>query len=114
MMKAGRVRALAVAAEERLPQHADVPTLGEVGFPGMRAAQWVAAFAPAAVPAAIVATLHAAFVAAMTAPEMQEAFARGGMLVPRPAALADASGWLREEMASWKRDVEITGIVVEE
>jgi tripartite-type tricarboxylate transporter receptor subunit TctC len=114
MMKTGRVRALAVAAEARLQQHADVPTLAEVGFPGMRAAQWVAAFAPAAVPAAIVATLHAAFVAAMTAPEMQEAFARGGMLVPRPAALADAGGWLREEMASWKRDVEVTGIVVEE
>jgi hypothetical protein len=34
--------------------------------------------------------------------------------VPRPAALADPSGWLREEMASWKRDVEITGIAVEE
>ena len=114
MMKTGRVRALAVAAEARLPQHADVPTLAEVGFPGMRAAQWVAAFAPAAVPAAIVATLHAACVAAMAAPEMQEAFARGGMLVPRPAALADAGGWLREEMASWKRDVEATGIVVEE
>jgi tripartite-type tricarboxylate transporter receptor subunit TctC len=95
MMKTGRVRALAVAAEARLPQHADVPTLAEVGFPGVRAAQW-------------------AFVAAMTAPEMQEAFARGGMLVPRPAALADAGGWLREEMASWKRDVEVTGIVVEE
>ena len=114
MMKAGRVHALAVAADARLPQHADVPTLGEVGFPGMRAAQWVAAFAPAAVPAEIIATLHTAFVAAMSAPEMQEAFARGGMLVPRPAALADAGGWLREEMASWKRDVEITGIAVEE
>ena len=47
MMKAGRVRALAVAADQRLPQHADVPTLAEVGYPGMRAAQWVAAFAPA-------------------------------------------------------------------
>src|SRR5262249_31792695 len=42
MMKAGRVRALAIAAEQRLSQHADVPTLAEVGFPGMRAAQWVA------------------------------------------------------------------------
>jgi tripartite-type tricarboxylate transporter receptor subunit TctC len=114
MMKAGRVRPLAVAAEARLPQHAEVPTLGEVGFPGMRAAQWVAAFAPAAVPANIIATLHAGFLSAMTAPEMQEAFVRGGMLVPRPAALADPSGWLREEMASWKRDVEITGIAVEE
>ena len=110
MMKAGRVHALAMAADARLPQHADVPTLGEVGFPGMRAAQWVAAFAPAE----IIATLHTAFVAAMSAPEMQEAFARGGMLVPRPSALADARGWLREEMASWKHDVEITGIAVEE
>jgi tripartite-type tricarboxylate transporter receptor subunit TctC len=114
MMKAGRVRALAVAAERRLAQHVDVPTLAEVGFPGMRAAQWVAAFAPAAVPAEIIATLHKAFVAAMSVAEMQAAFARGGMVVPRSSALADAKGWLRDEMASWKRDVEDTGIVVEE
>jgi len=114
MMKAGRVRALAIAAHERLPQHADVPTIAEVGFAGMRAAQWQAAFAPSAVPAEIIATLHKAFVAAMRLPEMQEAFARGGMIVPRPSALADPKGWLREQMASWKRDVEATGIVVEE
>ena len=114
MMKAGRVRALAVAAAQRLAQHADVPTLAEVGFPGIRAAQWVAAFAPAGVPADIIATQHKAFVAAMSVPEMQEAFARGGMLVPRASALADPKAWLREEMASWKRDVEDTGIVVEE
>lgn len=114
MMKAGRVRALAIAAEQRLSQHADVPTLAEVGFPGMRAAQWVAAFAPSAVPADIIETLRKAFVAAMSVPEMQAAFARGGMLVPRRSALEDANGWLRAEMASWKRDVEDTGIVVEE
>lgn len=114
MMKAGRVRALAVAAAQRLAQHADVPTLAEVGFPGIRAAQWVAAFAPAAVPAEIIGTLHKAFIAAMSVPEMQEAFTRGGMLVPRPSALADAKAWLRDEMASWKRDVETTGITVEE
>src|SRR6266511_1319418 len=114
MMKAGRVRALAVAAAQRLAQHADIPTLAEVGFPGIRAAQWVAAFAPAGVPADIIATLHKAFVAAMSVPEMQEAFARGGMLVPRGSALADPKAWLREEMTSWKRDVEDTGIVVEE
>src|SRR5262245_3974058 len=48
MMKAGRVPALALGAHERLPQHADVPTIAEVGFAGMRAAQWQAAFAPSA------------------------------------------------------------------
>ena len=114
MMKAGRVRALAIAAEQRLSQHADVPTLAEVGFPGMPAAQWVAALAPSAVPADVVETLRKAFVAAMSVPEMQAAFARGGMVVPRRSALADAKGWLRDEMASWRRDVQDTGIVVEE
>lgn len=114
MIKAGRVRALAIAAERRLSQHADVPTLAEVGFPGMRAARWVAAFAPSAVPADIVETLRKAFVAAMSVPEMQAAFARGGMVVPRRSALADAKGWLRDEMASWRRDVQDTGIVVED
>src|SRR3954451_1653800 len=114
MMKTGRVRALAVAAEARLQQHAEVPTLTEVGFPGIRAAQWVAAFAPAAVPPEIIDTLHKAFLKAMTAPDMQEAFARGGMVLPRPSSLEDPKAWLRDEMASWKRDVEDVGIVVEE
>lgn len=113
-MKAGRVRALAIAAHERLAQHADVPTLAEVGFPGIRAAQWVAAFAPSAVPPEIKETLHTAFIKAMSVPEMQEAFARGGMLAPRQSSLKDAESWLREEMASWKRDVEDVGIAVEE
>jgi tripartite-type tricarboxylate transporter receptor subunit TctC len=114
MMKAGRVRALAVAADDRLPQHPDVPTLREVGFPGVRAAQWVAAFAPSAVPPEIVEALHKAFLKAMTVPEMQEAFARGGMVVPRPSSLEDPKAWLRDEMASWRHDVEDLGIVVEE
>ena len=110
----GRVRALAIAADQRLPQHPDVPTLTEVGFPGIRASQWVAAFAASAVAPEIVETLRAAFVKAMAASEMREAFARGGMVVPRQSALDDARGWLRDEMASWKRDVEDIGIVVEE
>jgi tripartite-type tricarboxylate transporter receptor subunit TctC len=114
MMKAGRVRALAIAAEERLAQHPDVPTLNEVGVPGMRASQWVAAFAPAGVPPDIVETLHKAFLAAMTVAEMRDAFARGGMVVPRQAWLDEPRRWLREEMASWKRDVDDVGIVVEE
>jgi tripartite-type tricarboxylate transporter receptor subunit TctC len=114
MMKAGRVRALAIAAEERLAQHPDVPTLAEVGYPGMRASQWVAAFAPSGVPPDIVETLRKAFLKAMAVPDMQEAFARGGMLVPRQASIEDPRGWLREEMASWKRDVDDLHIAVEE
>ena len=45
---------------------------------------------------------------------VSRAVARGGMVVPRQAALDDPKAWLREEMARWKRDVEDVGIVVEE
>src|SRR5882762_298168 len=114
MMKAGRVRALAVAAPQRLSAYPEVPTMAEVGFPGVRAAQWVAAFAPLAVPAEIVETLHHAFVSAAGAPQMQDAFQKGGMAAPAQASVSDARAWLREEMASWKRDIEEINLVVDE
>jgi len=114
MMKAGHVRPLAVAAPQRLPAFPEVPTIAEVGFPGIRAAQWVAAFAPAGVPAEIVGTLHQAFVRASKAPELQEKFQKGGMTVPTQASVDDARAWLREEMASWRRDLPEAGIVADE
>ena len=114
MMKAGRVRPLAVAAQQRLPAYPDVPTIAEVGFPGLRAAQWVAAFAPSGVPREIVETLHNAFVKASTAPEMQERFQKGGMVAPQQASIEDAKAWLREEMASWRRDLPEANIKLDE
>ena len=62
----------------------------------------------------IVETLRHAFVQAMAVPDMRDAFERGGMVVPPQASLDDPRGWLRNEMTSWKRDVEDVGIVVEE
>ena len=88
--------------------------MAEVGFPGVRASQWVAAFAPSAVPAGIVEALHSAFVRAAGAPEMQEVLQKGGMTAPAQSSVSDANAWLREEMASWKRAIEELRIVVDE
>ena len=114
MMKAGHVRPLAVAAPQRLPAYPDVPTIAEVGFPGLRAAQWVAAFAPSAVPREIVETLHNAFVRASKVPEMQDIFQKGGMAAPAQASVEDARAWLREEMDTWRRDIADANIVVDQ
>jgi tripartite-type tricarboxylate transporter receptor subunit TctC len=114
MMQRGRVRALAVAAPQRLADHPDVPTIAEVGFPGLRAAQWVAAFAPARTPPEIMATLHGAFVDALRAPEVQEAFKKGGMTTPTQSSADDAKAWLQEEMASWRRDLAEITIALDE
>jgi len=114
MMKAGHVRALAVAAPQRLAAHPDVPTIAEVGFAGLRAAQWVAAFAPAGVPRETVDTLHNAFVKASKTPDMQDKFQKGGMVAPQQASVDDAKAWLRDEMASWRRDIPEANIVIDD
>lgn len=114
MMKAGRVRALAIASDQRSAQYPDVPTVSEVGFPGVKAAQWVAAFAPSATPHEIIETLHNAFAKAAGTPELLEAFEKGGMNSPARSSLEQERDWLRDEMATWKRIVDELRITLED
>ncbi len=114
MIKAGKVRPLAVAADARLPAWPDVPTLNEVGFSGFRPSQWSAAFAPAGVPREIIDKLHEAFAAAAKTPEMQAIFEKGGMVAPVDKNSDQARAWLKNEMETWRRDIADAGIKVEE
>ena len=114
MIKAGKVRPLAVAADARLPLWPDVPTLSEVGFSGFRPSQWSAAFAPAGVPREIIDKLHEAFAAAAKTPEMQAIFEKGGMVAPVHKNSDQARAWLKNEMETWRRDIADAGIKVEE
>ena len=114
MIKAGKVRPLAVAADHRLPAWPDVPTITEVGFPGFHPSQWNAAFAPAGVPRAIVDKLHDAIRAAAQTPEMRAIFEKGGMIAPADKSADDARAWLKKEMETWRRDIADAGIKVDE
>src|SRR5688572_26991457 len=114
MIKAGKVRPLAVASDARLPLWPDVPTLAEVGFSGFRPSQWSAAFAPAGVPREIIDKLHEAFAAAAKTPEMQAIFEKGGMVAPVDKNSDEARAWLKNEMETWRRDIADAGIKVEE
>ncbi len=114
IIKAGKVRPLAVAADARLPAWPDVPTLAEVGFEGFRPSQWSAAFAPAGVPREIIDKLHEAFAAAAKTPELQAIFEKGGMIAPVDKNADDARAWLRKEMETWRRDIADAVIKVDE
>jgi tripartite-type tricarboxylate transporter receptor subunit TctC len=114
MIKAGKVRPLAVAADHRLPAWPDVPTLNELGFEGFRPSQWNAAFAPAGVPREIIDKLHNAFAEAAKTPEMQAIFEKGGLTAPADRSADDARAWLKNEMETWRRDIADAGIKVDE
>ncbi|MBM3529673.1 MAG: tripartite tricarboxylate transporter substrate binding protein [Alphaproteobacteria bacterium] len=114
MIKAGKVRPLAVASPQRLAAWPDVPTIDEVGFPGFHPSQWNAAFAPAGVPREIVDKLHNAFAAVAKMPEMQAIFEKGGLRAPADKSADDARAWLKREMDTWRKDIAEAGIKADE
>lgn len=58
-VKAGRLRALAVTSDKRVPALADVPTLAETVLPGFNSISWIGLLAPAGTPKDIVEKMSA-------------------------------------------------------
>lgn len=72
-VRAGKVRALAVTGEHRVPQMPDVPTFEEAGIPQVSFVGWYALAAPAHTPAPVVDTLNRAVAQIMQDPQVKKA-----------------------------------------
>jgi len=105
MIKASKLRPIAVLAETRLADYPDIPTLAEAGFPGVGTLHWQSMLAPAHTPKAVLATLHKAIVEAADAPQLQEAFKKQLVSVKPNASLEEAQSWLDSELAAWRKTV---------
>jgi tripartite-type tricarboxylate transporter receptor subunit TctC len=71
MIKAGTLKAIAIAAERRLELLPDVPTFKESGL-DYRTGTWFGLFAPAKTPAPIVQKLNTEFVKALRTEEVRD------------------------------------------
>jgi tripartite-type tricarboxylate transporter receptor subunit TctC len=110
-LKAGKLRALGVAAAQRMPQLPEVPTIGEAGLPGFEASSWFGLVAPAKTPAPVIERLHAETVRALRDPEMRQRFsALGARLVgDTPAEFAK---FIVAERVKWDRLVKAANIKI--
>jgi tripartite-type tricarboxylate transporter receptor subunit TctC len=72
LIKAGRLKALAVTSLERAPALPDVPTINESGLPGFEASSWFGLLAPAGTPQPIIAKLNAEVAKWLASPEARE------------------------------------------
>ena len=70
-VKAGRLKAIAVASDKRSVAAPDVPTIAEQGVDCV-VNSWYGAFVPAKTPPAVVARLNAAMVKVLQTPELKE------------------------------------------
>jgi tripartite-type tricarboxylate transporter receptor subunit TctC len=111
-IKSGKFRALAVSSAKRLEQLPDVPTLDELGYPGMEDYTWVGLFVPAGTPRAIAEKLNAAVLKAMQDPEMKKRLdALAFEVTAKP--LAETAAYVRAEVQKWAKVVRETGAKVD-
>jgi tripartite-type tricarboxylate transporter receptor subunit TctC len=103
MVKAGKLKALAIVNRERLPEFPDVPTMREVGFPDVGTIAWQGMFAPAGTPRDILETVHRASIQAMQAPAAKKVFAEQNFNIVPTKSVEEARPWLAQEIATWSR-----------
>jgi tripartite-type tricarboxylate transporter receptor subunit TctC len=102
-VRAGSLKAYAIAAEERNAAVPDVPTTKEAGLPEFTAMPWFALFAPKGTPQPILAQLSDALEKALDDPDVSKRFADVGGVIPDktkrgPQALATL---VKDEIARW-------------
>jgi len=112
-VKAGALRALAVASDRRLSELPDVPTFDEVGLKGMYAAAWYGVAAHAGTPDDIVERLNKEINAIVQEPEIRKQLEGMGVQVGPLRTPAELDKFVLEEIDRFKGLVEMSGAKLE-
>jgi tripartite-type tricarboxylate transporter receptor subunit TctC len=112
MVKAGKLRALAVTSAQRSALLPEVPAVGESGLPGYDVTSWYGVFAPAGIPDAIVTRLYTEIAAHFKSPDVAKRLSALGAeaAIKPPAELAS---FLREDIKKWAVVVKASGAKAE-
>jgi tripartite-type tricarboxylate transporter receptor subunit TctC len=113
LIRAGKLRPIAVTSKERVRALPDVPALAET--PALAAYElnnWFGLFAPAGVPPAIVQAVHAAAFRALSAPELQKILSdQGG--IPSPGTPDAFRGLIAADSKKFAQIIRETNIPME-
>jgi len=114
-VRAGKIKAFAVAAKSRLAAAPDIPTVDEAGLPGFYFSRWHAFWAPKGTPKDVIAKLNAAVVAALADQLVRSRLADLGQgIFPREQQTPEALGaHHKAEIEKWWPLIKAAGIKVE-
>lgn len=113
LIREGRLRALAVSGNTRIPAFPDLPTMDEAGYPGIFANAWQALFAPGGTPQDVVAKLHRAVVTAIASPAVREEFNKRSIISVTSSSPEAFAAELRADIARKEKIVAESGIAVD-
>ena len=110
-VRAGRLRALAIASATRSELLPDIPIMADC-VPGMEAGFWVGITAPKNTPAAIVDKLNKEINATLADPRMKARFADLNFPV-FPGSPAEFGQFIAEDTEKWRKVVKFAGLKAE-
>src|SRR4051812_48816382 len=111
-IKGGKLRALAAVSAVRSNVLPDLPTMAEVGYPGVEGGLWYGISGPAGTPPAIVDRLNKEILAAVSIAEVKERFAGQGAFVS-PLRPREYTEFIQKEMNKWGPVVKASGATID-
>ena len=112
LIKADRIRPIAVSTQSRAATLPEVPTVIESGVAGYDVQFWYGVFAPAATPKDIVAKLSQTVAQAVKEPSLIESLAKQGVIASDMTPQQFA-GYVKAEVARWGKVVKESGAKVD-
>lgn len=108
-VRAGKLRALAVTSESRIPSLPDVPTMIEAGLPGFEATAWFGVLAPAATPRPVVNRLNEEINRILKMPEVLKRISQQGSALIVGGTPEHFAEFIRAEIEKWGKVVRESG-----
>ena len=105
-IQAGKVRALALTSKQRLETLPDVPTLDELGIKNLESETTAGVFVPAGTPETVVGLLQKEIAAIVHTPDVKRRLLDVAT-IPDGDSSADFAAYVTNEIAKWKRVIEI-------
>lgn len=110
----GKLRALAVAAPQRVPQLPEVPTFAELKLPDLNLTSWTGLAAPANTPEPILQRIYQAVRTILNDPATQSVWLDKGMMVPEAISPAAYRTEIVERIKFYQRVAKANNVVVVE
>ena len=111
--QSGKIRMIAVASKNRIPQLPDIPTVAESGLTDFEAVSWFGLFAPAGTPYEIVVKLNAEVQRILNDPVFRQKILEPQLFTPMTGSPEEFAAYVRADVQKWSRVLRAANVKIE-
>jgi tripartite-type tricarboxylate transporter receptor subunit TctC len=112
LVKAGKLKALAVSGAKRSASAPELPTISESGLPGYEFISWNAIHVPAGTPRAVIGAIHGEVTKALAQADLKERMFGLGLEVT-PGTPEELAALVKSDIAKWTKVIREAGVKVD-